>query len=130
MKKYFLGLSLLLGSILMCTNYVSGAGIPEKGKEKPYLQEMMKKVPLPVEGASKILKFIRLGETIAAVSTDRIFFFENGKWRIENTPGHWQTAGADNFGKIGLGGIGQVRQAGERVGQGPAPKSRTFSIDR
>lgn len=114
MKNYFLGLSLLAGSLIMFNNDVSGAGVPTKSNEKPYLQEMMKKVQLPVEGASKIVKLIRAGETIAAVSTDRIFFLENGEWRIQNTPGEWQTAGKDLFGKIWLGGIGQVSQAGEK----------------
>lgn len=106
-KKFF-GLSFLLGSLIVYSNSVFAVNVPDKSKEKTYLQESMGRVQLPAEGLQPVFKLLKAGNAIVAVSTDRLFLFERGKWRIENLPGAWQTASLDPFEKIWLGSIGRV----------------------
>ncbi len=109
MRKYIPGLMILAGSFMLTGYMASGAEIvkPATGS---YLQESMVRVQLPVTGPQAIVKLVRVGEKIAAVSSDRIFLFENGKWHIEEYPGAWKSASIDLSGKLWVGGIGIIGQ--------------------
>ena len=108
MKKYFNGLSFLLGSLIISTFCASGSEIKHKGQSSVYLQERMVPIHLPVAGTTEIVKMVRQGEVVTAISANRIFRLENGKWNTEQIPGDWQTGVVDPEGKLWLGGIGRM----------------------
>jgi len=114
MRNYFFGLIFLTGSLIMHNVNALGLGVASVNKGKSYLQESMVKVQLPAEGEQNIVKLIKVGNTIAAVSIDKIFYFENGKWRMEFIPGMWKTAGLDKGGKLWLGGMGKVLRVADK----------------
>lgn len=121
MNKFLVGLILLAGGIFQINNHVSGTGVPDKSTGKTFLQERMVPVRLPAEENSKIVKLLRLGETIAAVSSDKVFYLEKGHWRVEHIPGGWRSACKDLTGQLWLGGIGTICPAAEkRILQLPA----------
>ncbi len=114
MKKFIRGLIFLVGSIML-TGYSVSAAETGKVAEGSYLQESMVRVVLPSAGAAEIVKFARVGNGIVAVSPDRIFRFESGKWRVEEYPGPWKTACIDLSGKLWVGGTGVVAQPEGRI---------------
>ena len=114
MRNYFFGLIFLTGSLIMHNVNALGLGVASVNKGKSYLQESMVRVQLPVEGKLNIVKLTKVGDAIAAVSTDKVFYFENGKWRMESIPGWWKTADLDKGGKLWLGGIGKARQVADK----------------
>ena len=112
-KSLLLGLTFLAGGLAPFNLIVSGENTP--GKSKNYLQETMVRVPLPADGPQKIVKLIRVGEAIAAVSTDKLYYFEKGKWRIQNIPGEWLTASKEPGGRLWLGSRGAICQPDEKL---------------
>ncbi len=108
MKKYIFGLSFLLGSLILSSPCAFGSDIEKKGTSSIYLQERMVRIQLPAEGVANIVKMIRQGTVISAISANRVFSFEKGKWRVEQFPGVWQTGCLDPDGALWLGGIGQI----------------------
>ncbi|MCK9638655.1 MAG: hypothetical protein M0R39_02010 [Prolixibacteraceae bacterium] len=114
MRNYFFGIILLAGSLFMQSTVVKGIGVPSENKGKTYLQESMVRVQLPGQGKMNIVKLVKMGGAIVAVSTDQVFFLEKGKWRMEPIPGRWQTANLDVDGKLWLGGIGKMCRVGDR----------------
>ena len=106
MNKLIIGWALLLGGLIPIHNNVFGARVPDKSAGKTYLQEKMVPVQLPGGRSSKIVKLLTLGETISAVSSDKIFYLEKGQWRVDPIPGNWQTACKDLTGQLWLGWIG------------------------
>ena len=108
MKKYLFGLCFLSGSLIFSSLGVSGEKVNGKSNYNIFLQETMVRIQLPDGGMPKIVKLVRVGETIAAVSTDRVYYFRKGRWSMEKVPGEWHTACKDPSGMLLLGGIGAI----------------------
>jgi len=114
MNKFFIGFALFLGGLFPFQNNVLSAIAPDKSDGKTYLQEKMVPVRLPGEGSSGIVKLIKVGETIAALSSDKVYYHEKGQWRVDPIPGNWQTACKDRSGQLWLGGIGAICRVVEK----------------
>lgn len=114
MKKYLPGLIFLAGSIMLTGCFAMAAGTG-KAAGGSYLQESMVRVALPAAGPTDIVKIVRVGDEVAAVSADRVFLFGNGKWRVVEYPGSWSAAGADPSGRLWVGGTGVVARPSAKI---------------
>ena len=76
MRKYIPGLILLAGSFML-TGYLASDAETDKQANGSYLQESMVRVQLPAEGPQEIVRLVRVGKSVAALSSDKIFMFEN-----------------------------------------------------
>lgn len=114
MKKYLPGLIFLAGSIMLTISFSMAAGTG-KASVGSYLQESMVRVALPAAGPTEVVKIVRVGDEVAAVSADRVFLFGNGKWRVVEYPGSWSAAGADPSGRLWVGGTGVVARPSAKI---------------
>ncbi len=77
-----------------------------------YFQEIKTEVRLPAEAGTNVLKLFQTAKGEAAVTSNGVYRYQNGKWSGEPFGSGWQTATLDSHGEIWLASSHSIQKEG------------------
>ena len=114
MKKILNQLTAIAMMIMLISAFCKLTAQNANTKPGTYLQEIKKTVAIPGENEPEIIRLLKSGNTIVAVSNDKIFRFDGKKWNTEKLDFQCTAACTDLNGNIWLGSQGFVFNLAEK----------------